>query len=502
MKRNLLNPLSWFRRPTPRPRARVLLDQRRGEYVDVKMRRFDAATTDRLNASHWQFAHGESINHDLFTDLDRLQARCSWEAANNSLVHGAIETLTTDVFGAEGPTLRVQGLNKRANDRIEGLWRDVWEMPDPNGVLSGVMCGHTWIRQLCTLGSFVNVFANVERQGPVKFGFTTVSARRMGNPPGMGADPNMAFGVRMTEAGRPIKYYIAKRSRFGLGQYDPTQFEEFDASQVQHRFVAHEPEQITGFPWLTSCLGTVADLRDLDHYVMQAAKLAACNSMGLEASSPEFAIDPEPITTSTVEWEAASVNVAPKGWKWVSNQSTQPSAEYAPFRHERLRELGLALGMPLMMVLLSSADSNFASAHYDGAVYMRRIRAIQSWLALQTLGPMLQQVILEAVLAGYVSASAEYRIGWAWPVPPYVNPEKQAKADRMAMEDGIASPQQVILGRGGDPDAVLAEREAWNQELASRDLAPGPDERVAAPLVAAESKAEQDEQQEASSARY
>lgn len=466
------NPKTWRQR---KPEGQRVLEKTTLVDEHFEVRRFDAARTNRLNRAHWLNAHGRGINTDL-QDLPSLMARCDHEATNNPIVFGALETLETDIVGRRGPKLQVISKSNRFNERVEQAWRNVWEMPDPTGRLAGPENLRLWVRLLNVAGSYVNVFGEVNRPGPVTFGWTTVHPRRLLTPPELAGTENTAFGITFNDSGRPITYHLAKRR--GAGKYTEnlhaTETQAFPAELVQHRFVADEPEQITGYPALTPCLETVADLREYDRHVMQAAKNAAAHAVGLEAWSPESVIDPDPMPTTNYEIEPGQVNVAPLGWKWASMQATQPTAQYRDFRHERLRELGLALGMPLMMVLLSSADSNFASAHYDGAVYLRRIRAMQSWIERRTLNELLDQVIVELAVAGRVVRPSDYSLRWTWETPPYVNPEKQRKADRMAVEDGAMPLDEYSASLGFEWDEVLAARERIHRELISAGLPTAP----------------------------
>lgn len=431
------------------------------------MRRLDAARTNRLNRNHWVYAHGRSINHDLASDLPQVMARCSHEAANNPLVAGAIETVANDLVGRNGPRLQVSSPSSAFNEAVERGWKAVWSMPDPNGQLTGPECMRLWIRTLCTAGSFVNVFANVARPGPVKFGWRTIHPRRLETPPDQAGNPLVQFGVRVNEFGRPTEYFIRKPD---LGSFAPVEFSAYREGLVQHRFESIEPEQVTGLPWLTSCLETVADLREYDRHVMQAAKNQAAHTMALEAKHPELISDPIDMTGATLSVEPGMANVAPAGYGWAPVSPTQPGAQYESFRHERLRELGLALGMPLMMVLLSSADSNFSSAHYDGAVYMRRIKSRQAWLERTTLNQFLEQIIAELVIAGEVERPDDYSFIWTWEVPPYVNPEKQRKADRMAVEDGAMPLGEYAAALGYDFDDVIEQRVREIDQLTAAGL--------------------------------
>lgn len=435
---------------------------------EFTLRRFDAARTNRLNRDHWAFAHGQSINNDLAMDLPRLVARCCHEAANNPLAFGVIETAANDLVGRNGPRLQVTSDSREFSDAVEAAWRRVWDMPDPNGRLSGPECMRMWVRTLCTAGSFINVFANVNRPGPVKFGWRTVHPRRLETSPEDAGNPLVQFGIRINEWGRPLEYILRKPD---LLQFRQPEYTRLPADLVQHRFEAIEPEQITGIPWLTSCLETIADLRDYDRYVMQAAKNQAAHTMALEAKDPH--LNPDAIValgTSAISVEAGAINVAPYGYGWASVTPTQPGAQYQAFRHERLRELGAAIGMPLMMVLMSSADSNFASAHYDGAVYMRRIKARQAWLERSTLNQMIEQIVAELVIAGEVERPDEYRCLWTWELPPYVNPEKQRKADRMAVEDGAMPLGEYSASLGFDFDDVVDQRLREQERLEEAGL--------------------------------
>ena len=60
------------------------------------VRRWESAETNRLNGAHWQTVQTTAdINDDLVEDLQTLQRRCRYEAQNNTLIEGAIETHTT-----------------------------------------------------------------------------------------------------------------------------------------------------------------------------------------------------------------------------------------------------------------------------------------------------------------------------------------------------------------------------------------------------------------------
>lgn len=496
------------RKKETRP-LRPQMDKHRREIEDgMTARRFLGASTHRGNWSHWRYSSAENINHALLSDLPTLIQRCSFEYANNPLVAGAVETLSHDLVGRNGPRLQVESDSEQFNDAVEAAWRTVWNMPDPNGQVCGPESMRSWIRSLCTAGAFLNVYANVKRQGPVKFGWRTIDMRRKETPPEFAANDSVAFGTRFDADGKPLKYFIRKRKITPLTIVTSADYQEVPADVVQHRYEFIEPEQIAGVPWLASCLDTVANLADYDQFEMDAAKLQSRLSGILQAAHPELVVDAVSMEAGeTLPMQQGELTAIPAGWQAYFPSATHPHANYSTFRHERLRDLGLALGMPLMMILLSSADSNFSSAHYDGAVYMRRLKARQAWLERTTLNQFLEQIILELVLEGVAERPADYRFRWTWELPPYVDPGKQRKADRMALEDGALPLSEYCASLGFDFDDVVASRA---REIAILQAAGLPEPPINAgnnqlPLVEGktsddEADDDQDEPEEADSA--
>lgn len=464
---------SWLRRSKPKkPReAYPALNREDREQPRLTSRRFIGASTHRGNAWHWRHTTAENINHALLSDLPTLIQRCSFEYANNPLVYGAVETLANDLVGRNGPRLQVTSDNKQFNEAVERAWKAVWAMPDPNGVQCGPEAMRTWIRSLCTAGAFVNVFANVKRLGPVSFGWRTIDIRRKETPPDQSANEWIAFGTKYDQNGKPLRYFIRKRMVTPLTLLTSDDYQSLPADVVQHRYEFVEPEQLAGMPWLASCLDTIADLSDYDKFELDAAKMQANMSGVIQAMHPELVVDPIDVTPGeSLKLQTGEMTAIPAGWGAQFLQSTHPHSQYQTFRHERLRDLGLALGMPLMMILLSSSESNFASAHYDGAVYMRRLKARQAWLERMTLNQFLEQIILELVIAGVVERPDDYAFVWTWELPPYVNPEKQRKADRMALEDGALPLSEYCSSLGFEFEDVVAARQRENEMLAEAGL--------------------------------
>lgn len=456
--------------------SRTIGNQEPEEVRVVNVRRWENAETNRLNACHWAYAHGNSINEDLDNDLETLRARAHYEACNNPIVEGVIRTHQCDIVGERGPRLQVQSDDAQFNEAVELGWQSVYDRPDPTGRLNGPELIKLWVAMLWKAGSYVNEEVTYQRTGSVidqavTLGIRTYHPRRLETPPKFNGDPNVAFGQRLTKDGRPTQYYIRSRENRGTGIHDAPfryKYRTVPADMVQHVYEMAEPDQLIGYPWVSSSLGVLADIRKNDQYVMEASKNAAANALYWWSNHP----DAEFVDRDGEEQilEPGTAKFIGGGYQPAMLQPTQPSAEYQQWRHEKMRELGRPVCMPLMVVLLSSADSNFASAHYDGQVYMRSLKAIQSWIERRSLNDYVRKVARELALSRIVSIPQTYTLDWTWDVPPYHNPKQMYDSFRARLEDGTAAYGDVLAAYGLDEDTTIEKRRRTAEKLEAAGL--------------------------------
>lgn len=484
-------------RPRPyqlRRESREDRDQKEPEASNpFTLRRWEAAQTTRLNKHLWQNSNtsGESINNDLAVHLSTLRARCAHERANNAMVDGVIGTHKIDVIGKQGPTLQVQSNSKRFNEITEQAVQEFMEMPDPIGEVDGVEMMRLWIDSLWETGEFLNVEQTFKekRNLPFTLGIRTLAPRRLETPPSFAGDPDVAFGRRLNAEGATTQYYIEKTKRHGPRGINRTEYDPFPPEMVQLRYVRSEPDQLRGFPWLAPALPVVADLRDYDDAVMQAAKNAAKFGILLSTDHPD--LDAYEVN-ECVEFESGTMRTLPPGYSAQLMDPNQPAVQYVEYRHERLRELGRIANMPLMMVLLSSADSNFSSAHYDGQIYMRGIEWLQSWISRRTLNCLIKKIIRELELAGVYGVPRKYVLNWTWPKPPYVNPKQMHDSLHARLLDGSATLSDVLASYSLDLETTIERRKQEDEQLHEAGL-PTVTEMIQAIMKQGQSNGQQEE---------
>jgi len=452
----------------------------------------EAAGTNRLNRAHWQNAVERSINLDLEEKLATLRARCAHEASCNPMVEGVIRTHTNDVVGQHGPGLQIQSSSPEYNEARERVWREWWARPDVNGKLSGADFLRLWVRARWQAGEYLaELTIDPNATGPVKTRLLGLHASRLATPPGQAGGADVILGVQLDPNGKPVNYHISKAPP--TGRELVTEYEEKPAAKIVHGFEKTEPDQVRGVPLLATCLQVIADLRDYDAEVLDAARSAADQAVLLYTDHNDAEYIP---VNESEEIERRTVSTMPPGWKAYQLTPQQPSTRYVEYREERQREIGRPVDMPAMMIRLDSRRYNYSSARFDGQGYARGLAAFQAFLATDTLDRLEALVAREAQLAGALPAPppGEIRREWNWPKRPHVDPQREANAERTGLENGTLTYTDALAARNKDLDTTVATRKREREKLEAAGLPPLPQPPGPTPPVDDDPDEEDDKQ--------
>lgn len=444
-----------------------------------RIRRWDGAQTDRLNKAHWQGvgqAYMQPINADLWHDLPVLRARCEHEAQNNPFVEGVIETHAVDVVGPEGPTLQIQSKSQRYNRALEDVWREWFDAPDINGVLDGVDMIRMWIRMFWLAGEHVDqIVTDRAAIGPVQMKILNLHPSRLQEQASMAGDPLVVMGIKRTAQGRPLTYYIAQPSSFGVYTIASSKSDPIPAEYIIHEFKVLEPGQARGVPWLASSLQTTADLRDYDVQVLDAARAAADQATYVTQNNPDAPFIP---VNEIYEVERRTIRTLPNGCDIKQLAGTQPMPEYVGYRSERQRELGRGVNMPLMTIRLGSEDHNYSSARFDNKVYQRGVACLQSRIHRRVLNRLVMEVAREAELSRAIPPRPKdftrQSLAWTWQPPATVDFEKELQGYLTALEIGAMDLSEVAARMGTDIETLIARRVRTMEMLIKAELPPAP----------------------------
>ena len=276
-----------------------------------------------------------------------------------------------------------------------------------------------------TAGDYLwQIVVDHDATGPIQHRVLMLHPRRLTTPYDKTGDDNVMLGVRRTKTGGPLGYYIEEaQAGEGLQRYS-FEFAYVPTTDMVHGFERLEPDQVRGFPWLQSCLPVVADLRDYDHQVMEAAKMAAALAVLLFARNPEA---PVATVNESTEIEGGTMKTLPPGWEAMQVNPTQPPMIYSDYRGEHLRSLGRPFGMPLLTVKLDAKGHSWSSARLDRDVYHSGLRVQQGYINRSGMSRLREVIRREAELALLIPVRRDVKYVWTWPVFGSVDPLKEAK---------------------------------------------------------------------------
>lgn len=468
-----------FRLMTGRAKLAAPADAQRGQPGPFTIRRFEAAETNRLNRAHWQNATGQPINTDLLADLETLRARAAYEAANNGTVDGVIATHSEDVVGRDGPTLQVESEDAAWNEAAERVWRDWFYSPCPNPKFSGTQLLKLWIRTLWTCGEFVaQIVTDPSADGPVSLRLRPIHPRRLKTPFDRTGDPDVCMGIRFNLAGVPQQYFIEDPLPVD-GMKPPTgAYTAIPPDLIVHEFLVREEDQARGYPWLSSALQPVADLRDYDDSTLDACRQATDTGITWYTEHPNATYIE---VNESTEIQRRQQWTGPPGWKPMQIKPEHPTTNYVEYRREKQAEIGRSVSMPLMTIRLDSSNHNYSSARFDGQNYHRAVQGLQYWLsgtprAYGCLSRLFWEVIGEARFSvpALRTKPKSVALHWQWNVPPHVDPQREAAAERTRMENGTLPFAAACAAAGTDEEAVFAAEARTNERRAARGLPPLP----------------------------
>lgn len=244
------------------------------------------------------------------------------------------------------------------------------------------------------------------------------------------------------------------------------------ADQVLHIYKPLRPGQIRGRPWLTP---GIVKLYDWDKYndAELTRKLGAAMHMGaitqeLDQSVADTGLvdegeEADETGTAYPTMEPGTMPVLPKGTEVSWNNPADVGPNYEAFAYRTLLELCAAMGLPYFSVSGDTSKANYSSIRSALIDFKRRMEQFQ-WetMIFQMCRPvyvkwwMPAAVISGAVrLPGYAGNPRVYsRVKWITPRWDWVDPMKDAQAEKLQVDSGFKARDTVIEERGDDPDEV------------------------------------------------
>ena len=489
---------------------------------------YRGARRDRRATREWVPPAG-SANADILAGLDTLRSRSRDMARNVMVAAGAIHTVTTNVVG-EGlvlkPTIDRELLDLDEDAALEWEQQSAREFAhwcrsaDITGGLAFADVQELAFRAVLESGDCLIV----RRFDPAigdRYGLklALIEADRLSNPARRVDTDRVKAGVQFASSGRVEGYYIANQHPGDFGLFHKSTEWSFvpklgrDGGRLALHLMTHQrPDQARGVPYLAPVVESLKQLGDYTDAEVTAAVNAAMMVAFVESPTAlddegnpiigEPDDDPREPDESYLR-NGATIHLLP-GEKVNVTQPGRPNPNFDAFTMSFLRQAGVALELPFELLVKHFTASYSASR---GALELawQFFRKRRAWLVRSLCEPVHEWFLTEAVAAGRLSApgfltdpmlrQAWCGCQWIGPSRISIDPQKEANADKIDLEMGVKTRDQIITERTGGQWRRKHEQLA-REEAARRDAGLGPSSASSPAPQPAEDDSEDDSEDE------
>lgn len=237
------------------------------------------------------------------------------------------------------------------------------------------------------------------------------------------------------------------------------------SDQVIHVYQPGRVTQHRGVTAFHAVFDRISLLEDIEFAELVKLQVAGCIAgfiesdydISLGSRSTETGSDNETELTFD-EFSPGMIARLPRGAKMNPFSPAVTTLDTQQQKRQIMREIGLAVGLPLELTLLDHSDSSFSANRATLESYKRTARNIQRWLARTLHSRVYAWKVRQWVASGQLpNLPTITKHGIHFPEWSYLDPQKEATADKLRVDSNLASLRQVVAERGRDIDDVARE---------------------------------------------
>ncbi len=443
----------------------------------------------------------------LFTRPAATPARRSYEAAAGGRRWvGAGETAAPNAQGLAGrATILRRARHQAANNALAANAVEVWATalvgngftpqpghPDKRIATALGLDWYRWALDVCDGASLVAVLALMAR-AVIRDGEALARIELVDTPRGtrmrlrvldaeqldatvnrdLGAAGQIVAGVEFDVSGTCVAYWIRPHSSDSAFATQLAAV-RIPADEILHVFDRKYPGQVRGISALAPELLKFRDLDETSDALLMRLKTEAlmCGFVkDVEGGTGGLRGETSGGIMETALEPGSLVNLPP-GTDIVFNNPTAGGGDVTAFIRAQQREIAAGLGMPYALLTGDLSDVNYSSIRAGMIQYRQRLRLLQQTLVIdQVLGPIWRRFCEVRAHNGADRAEfdrnpeAFYEVRWILPAHEMQDPEKEIRADALAVANGFKSRAEVVQASGRDIDVL-------DQEIAADTFQP------------------------------
>lgn len=295
-------------------------------------------------------------------------------------------------------------------------------------------------------------------------------------------------GIEFNGIGQRVAYHFLRSHpgneiRRGLGGALTVRV---PADEVLHLFKPIAAGQIRGIPHTISGIAKLAMLDQYDDAELARKIVAAMFAGFIKRPNPEDG-EGGPLAggkadaaaagvENAIALEPGSINELADGEEIEFSEPADVGNSYEQFQYRTLLSVAAGFGVPYSAMTGDLRQTSYGSMRSGELRFRRRIEAEQHHIMVfQFCRPVAARFVRLLALDGglglspsaYLGRERELkRIKWIPPHWPWIDPEKDLKAEKLAVDNGFKSRSDVIDAQGYDPEETDARITADRQREA------------------------------------
>ena len=433
------------------------------------LRSYEAGEVNRFN-DDWTPINEDTENADK-TQRDLIKARARYLERNSDIANAAVGGIVRNVVGV-GIKPQARTPSEDLNQEIEALWAE-WTKPE-NCDVTGQQTFYEMEsmllrRQIYDGEIFVKKVFDRRAAIPLKLQIIKSDLLSQYLLYAPGTNNVIRSGVELDEVLRPLAYWIERKSPDGYITFEP---DRIPAEEIIHLWQRTQPDQIRGVSYLAPIVKRIKDTQDYMDAETVAAKVAACFSIFIKTNTGApgnigraSKRDSEGKLLKSVR--PGMITYLEPGEDIETANPSRSTANASQFVSTQQRLAGAGLGLSYEVMSRDFQKSSFSAARQGMLEDRKTFEPIQEFMATHLCRVVYEAFMDAAVAAGrlripdYFGARAKYvRADWIAPGWSWIDPQKEAAADILALQNGGMTMAQWCAGRGYD----------WREQLAQMAL--------------------------------
>ena len=488
--------------PARQPAPQVQREERRPFNSDFG---YEGGSSENSMLSGWRTDSSITPSAELHYNLDTIRTRARWAVQNDPIAASFLNKIVRNIVGDKG--FMPVGVDPRhaaaisAHSRPENFCTD--------GRTSRCEFERLIVKHIVRDGEVLIAKHNAFGGGDSsRFAVSVIDPGYLHTDRFNGDfefnGNRVRLGVEVDKHGKAVAYHFRGQSRSyqSAWSYWSGDIIRIPAENILHLYTTDYADLNRGVSWLTPALSLLEQLRRYRYHALDAARIGAKVSVSSQSATGDpldgaaGGYEPQPGNADESadksrpqkehfmqDMTGASIWNVSSDHMLKMNQAVYPHQMYDPFVDSMLKAISSALDYPEPLLTNNWQGINYSAGQLlmaDAEMKCRRLREWMKEFEMWWHTPWIKQAVMHGavMLPPSKVMSAIEMIDWNGAVVPPADMAKAAAANRVLMESGVKSRQQVCEELGLNWEEQKAKIMAEEKEFgAVRPAAPAANDK-------------------------